>query len=115
MMGAHVSCSDRPIGVTAMLTLSLIMSSILFVVTAVVAWASRPNLKRACIVSWAGLAFAVCPGACLLPAYGLHAILLGTAGTVCWLTGAGVRTYLGCSLAALMGAYGLFAFLTFQE
>jgi hypothetical protein len=94
---------------------SVFLSSFLFLWTATVAFQDRPNLKRACTWSWAGLVLAICPGACLMPAYSLHVVLLGLVGTVCYLAGVNVRTYVVCSTTAFLGAYAPFVFLAIKD
>jgi hypothetical protein len=90
----------------AMLYISLGASIVLFVVTLNAVSVSRDRRKTYLKV-WLGLLYGIVPCLCvLLPAYLLHALLLGIVATACRWAGAGTGPFACGSLAAFLISYG---------
>jgi hypothetical protein len=86
---------------------SLVMSSILFLVTTL-AVGLASNRKKAYGLCWLGLAFGIAP-VCIgigFPTYLLHALLVAIAATACLVSSRGPLTFFFASLTVFAGTYG---------
>src|SRR5262249_1184660 len=85
--------------------MSLIMSSILFLVTTLAVWQAS-NRNKAYGLCCSGLAFGIVPGCMVLSTYLLPALVVGIAAPACLVPGRGPSTFFFASLAAFAGTYG---------
>jgi hypothetical protein len=95
---------------------SLVLSSVLFVVTTLAVWLAS-NRKKAYGLCWLGLALGIAP-VCIgigFPTYLLHALLVAIIATACLVTHRGAGTFLVGSILAFAGSYGTLGVLTMQR
>jgi len=91
-----------------MLYVSLTFSAVLFVATLIAVAQSRDR-RRTYPKVWFGALFGVVPCLCILPAYVLHAVLLGATAMACRWTGAELRGFTCGSIASVLISYAVIA------
>jgi hypothetical protein len=86
-----------------MLIISLVVSTIFFLVTLIAVWRAR-DPSRVYLTVWLGVPCGyLC--VCVLPTYLLHALLTSVAATACWATGAGRRAFAYAAVGSFVASY----------